>query len=307
MRTTHNHALNDVWVPPGGDRPWIVGEGGCALRPASDGGWEPLTTCSIELKDVDLRRVPMAISDDARFERRDGGWGRVASLPVADVRRFAPLGDGGFVYLAARDLYVNQARRNLTFGEGLELAVADDQRIVFLTSDGELLETSVTGGGKITLDAGLRSGGRPNVQSLVVDDRGTIWAADVAGVVLRSSGPGTWVPEATGLTADVDDVAVSGDRVWAITNDTLATRDPDGGWRTTPLPWDSAYRVAALPGDEAIVFRQYVPGVRLNASFTESRDVEVPPQGLSGRLVTRGGELWGLGYKGALMRFRLDQ
>lgn len=301
---TSNGVLFSASVAPGATRPWAVGAGGCIFEPAADGGWTSHARCDVQLRDVQLSPRPMAISDEGRYERRDAGWVRVASTP-RDAHRFAPLDDGGFVYLTPNELYVNQTNRNLgsSFSLAQHLVVSGD-RIVFLTGQGQLIETSASNGTVVhRLDAGL-SAGAPHVIGPVVDEAGALWAGDRGGVVLRSAQPGVWTPEQTGLTREINDLAVLGGRVWALAADELATRDSSGSWRRLSLPGTEYYRVGALSSSQAAVFAFYGPGLRVDSDLIGTQEVQVPLQPLSGRLVGRGGELWGVGSEGALIRFR---
>lgn len=294
--------LDEAWVPPGQDRPWIVGQNGCVLAP-SDGGWREQWPCTALMNDLSLRGVPQAITSDARYERQDSGWVKVGSAPPGSVA-FAPI-DGGVVYLTSGSLYVKGVQRGLTFTDARWLAVANDERIVIVTRQGELIETGVTNTAVQRRDAGAYVPGTPFIERLFVDEDGTLWMADVGGVVLRSPDAGVWIPEQVGLDASIIDVSAKGGRVWAVTSDAMATRDSNGQWRTMSLlPDNNFYRVVALSDTEALAFQQYVEGVRVDATLQGTVRVQRPLQGLPGRLWSRDGEVWGVGSEGAIIRWR---
>lgn len=300
---TSNGVLFSASVAPGATRPWVVGAGGCLFEPAADGGWTSHSRCDVAMRDVHLSPRPLALAGNRLYERRDAGWVAIGNpLLLVDAHQFAPLADGGFVYLSDDELYVNQTKRTLGFSVAQTLAVSGE-RIVFVTGQGQLIETSASSGGVTRLDAGL-TGNEPHVIGPVVDEDGVLWAGDRGGVVLRSTEPGVWTPEQTGLTREINDLAVLGGRVWVLAANQLATRDANGQWRLLVLPGTEYYRVGALSPSEAVVFNFYGPGLRVGSELLGTREVQVPLHPLSGRIISGNGELWGVGSGGSLIRFR---
>ena len=299
IQTSGNSYLYGVWAPPSGDA-WVVGERGCILQ-RQGATWVPRSGCAVGFEDVASVPQLFGVTIDGLWGRTDAGWTKVKSLPPGQVALWERPDGGGFAHLTADSLSSNAARLPLTLSGATGMYVASDQRVVIRTAGKQLIDTNLIDGARITFDAGV------SLSTLTGNAQdGTVWAAGERGTVLRSETPGSWIAESSGVTTDIGDLSVGFGRVWVLSGDTLATRTSSGAWSSTVLNEGAFTRVLALDADSALLMRGIEAAVRINASFLTT-PLSPPPTDLTGALFLRGDEVWGVGFYGGVVRFRVPR
>jgi len=276
-----------------------VGERGCILE-RQGSTWVSRSSCAVGFED--LASVPQlfGVTVDGLWGRTDAGWTRVKSVEPGQVALWERPDGGGFAHLTDTHLYSDEVRMPVALSGARGMYVVSDQRVVIRTAS-QLIDTNLVTGEGMPFDPGV------TISTLTGDPLdGTVWAAGANGTVLRSETAGVWVPEASGVSSDIDDLAVGFGRVWLVSGSQVATRTSAGVWTHTSVTEGAFTRVLPIDAERALLFRGSEAALRIDAAFT-TRPVSAPPTNLTGALFLRGDEVWGVGFYGGVVRFRVPR
>ncbi len=297
VASSGNSYHRGVWSPPSGEA-WVVGERGCILE-RDAGVWVPRSACAVGFEDFSTEPRFAAITDDALYERGANGWAFVKSLTTGQRSFWAYPDGGGYAYLSADRLETPAGVLPVSFNDARRMFVVSEERVVIARANGTLLDTDLRGKAPVSFDAGVL------ISSFSGEADGTVWAAGSAGVVLRSTVAGVWTPEDVGLTGDISELALGFGRQWALSGNRLATRQLGAAWTQHTLTQGAFERVVPIDAQTALLFRDdNTAALEVKSNFVV-REIGAPPTKLGGRIVVRGDEVWGAGWEGGLVRFKV--
>ncbi|MFT3707719.1 MAG: hypothetical protein QM817_08635 [Archangium sp.] len=275
---------------------WIVGEPGCLLERQTDAGWALSPLCGVSFLDFSIGAETLAVSANGLYQRQETGWTKLKDVPGAAGVWANP--DGGRAILTDDSLEYRGVTLSFTVSQAFHLVVLDGSRVVVVTEDGQLMDTSLLGAGGNGPSFNFMT---PRPRVVVDRTTRTFWAHDSTQV--RSSNvAGQWDDAFFDAGSDggvIEDLSAGFGQVWVAARGSVFIRE-GSSWRELPRPGRSFGRVVALDGDRVFAYESGSPVAEIINRDGTSVEIEAPPLDPQFQVAVMNGDLWVLGSEGLL-------